>query len=108
MTPQEYAERCAKEMGWKQEMFLIFDTNHKEVESQNPTGKWITKDKDDVIDGYTFRPDTDWASAGVWIEWLFKHASPVIDEALSRLFEPNFLVALQAASEQYFASRDKT
>jgi hypothetical protein len=99
MTPREYAERVAKEMGWEQ----------REIDK-----------------GYVkhFDPSSDWASAGVWREhlqletqfeitaryaffdklWYCKLSKPA--NVFYQGWGNTELLALQAASEAYFASKN--
>jgi len=113
MTPQEYAERVAAEMGWVWDNVLrhyVFITDGKMCGS---------------VTDWKLDPSQDWASAGVWIEWLTKARLPQLSvefaenlfnsECLCRIWVAvhgnyegkgkTLLLALQAASEAYFDAK---
>ena len=58
MTNDKYAEAVAKIMGW---------TWHYDLRMGDA---WYSPENVHLLDVDKFNPATDWASAGVWIEWL--------------------------------------
>lgn len=106
MTNEEYRDAVAKRLGWH----------------TRPGGGWsglsyIDANGEQVSTELDFQPDNDWASAGVWIEWLFAHCIFVGGQhGEVRLFGDGFFIygygktfldALKSASEQ-FLERSKT
>lgn len=62
MTNEEYRDAVAKRLGWH----------------TRPGGGWsglsyIDANGEQVSTELDFQPDNDWASAGVWLEWLLQH-----------------------------------
>jgi len=66
MNNEKYAEAVAEIMGWT----IHYDTRMGDV--------WDIPENMYLLDVDKFNPATDWASAGVWIEWLAAHSDALV------------------------------
>ena len=117
MISREYAERCAKEMGWQ--------ISYAETNGGGGGENVYEKDGVGICNSDTFDPSSDWESAGVWISYLLSKDIGIRIYQVNPVCSPSYyrccidintcqdgtgdtpLLALQAASEAYFASKDK-